>query len=80
VPSYHLTEGIDADVQSAIIGIHSAWRKANQRSCSLVTYHQHGNTALGARHLEENVALAAEIVDIGLKYCIWSPVLQHKPI
>jgi len=30
-PEYHLTEGIDADVQSANIGIHSAWRKANDR-------------------------------------------------
>jgi len=75
-----VAEGIDADVQSAIIGIHSAWRKANQRSCSLVMYHQHGNTALGARHLRREVALAAEIVDSGLKYCIRSPVLQHKPI
>jgi len=31
-PVHHLIEGgIDADVQSANIGIHSAWRKANDR-------------------------------------------------
>jgi len=30
-PTYQLAEGIDDDVQSANIDIHSAWRKADDR-------------------------------------------------
>ena len=30
--TYHLAEGINADVQSANVGVHSAWRKAEDRS------------------------------------------------
>jgi len=42
--------GIDADVQLANIGIHSLSLEEGQRPCSLVAYHRHGNTPLGARH------------------------------
>ena len=31
MPTYHLAEGIDADVQSANMSIDSSWRKANRR-------------------------------------------------
>jgi len=41
--------GIDADVQSANIGIHSLWRKANDHVLWRLN-HRHGNTPLGARH------------------------------
>ena len=39
-PTYHLAEGIDADVQLANIDMHSAWRTANDRVLWLATYHR----------------------------------------
>jgi len=42
----YVTEGTDADVQSANIGIHSAWTKANDR----VLWRRIIDNPLGARH------------------------------